>query len=233
MSVEYGRAAKVDAVSGPVGPLYFTNVEIAGVPVQAMVDPGSSATILSFELFKLIGKQAKIPSEALRPPTIALKDYSQRAMPIGACVELPITWNGQTATIPVYLRSELGVDGEPCLLGTNIVVPMGMMVPGPGVQPRTAGVDLLRSSELKAAVQLVQAQCLPSHCAKFVEASTEAQIRGDGDLIFTPPDCGAKTGSATGGVGSKERREWTHVAIGEECVIRDRATRAKCGFGAG
>ena len=29
--------------------------------------------------------------------------------------------------------------GESCLLGTNIVLPLGLMLPGPGVETREAG----------------------------------------------------------------------------------------------
>ena len=32
--------------------------------------------------------------------------------------------------MPVYLRSDQAAD-EPCLLGTNIILPLGLMVPGP------------------------------------------------------------------------------------------------------
>ncbi len=35
--------------------------------------------------------------------------------------------------MPVYLRLDQGLAGEPCLLGTNVVLPPGLMVPGPGV----------------------------------------------------------------------------------------------------
>ena len=47
MSSAYGQTADVDTVSDPVAPLYFTQVEVAGVPVKAMVDPGGSGTWFS------------------------------------------------------------------------------------------------------------------------------------------------------------------------------------------
>ena len=49
-------------------------VEVAGQKVEAMVDTGSSATILSFELFKKIGKNANIPVTTPCKPDIALRD---------------------------------------------------------------------------------------------------------------------------------------------------------------
>ena len=44
-------------------------------------------------------------------------------------------WGGKSVASTVFLRSDLGVRGEPCLLGTNVVIPLGLMVPGPGVGP--------------------------------------------------------------------------------------------------
>ena len=76
MSAEYKACAEVDKVVGAVGPLYYASVEVEGVPTEAMIDPGSSATILSFQLFKQIGKQARIPSTALRKPDRPLRAVS-------------------------------------------------------------------------------------------------------------------------------------------------------------
>ena len=65
MSAEYEACAEVDQVVGSVGPLYYASVEVEGIPTEALVDSGSSTTILSFQLFKQIEKRAKIPSTAL------------------------------------------------------------------------------------------------------------------------------------------------------------------------
>ena len=47
--------SKVDLVFGCVGPLYYAMVVVEEIPVRAMVDPGFSSTIISFEKFKEIG----------------------------------------------------------------------------------------------------------------------------------------------------------------------------------
>ena len=39
-------------------------------------------------------------------------------------------------TTPVYIRSDQAAKGEPCLLGTNIVMPLGLMVPSEGEEAR-------------------------------------------------------------------------------------------------
>ncbi len=66
MVTEYQTEVGVDQVTGAIGPLYYAQVKIEGTPVEAMIDPGSSASIISFTLFKKIGKKAKVPSHALK-----------------------------------------------------------------------------------------------------------------------------------------------------------------------
>ena len=153
LSKSYQPSAEVDAVSGSLGPLYYAKVIVAGTPSEAMVDPGSSATIMSFELFRQIGMKAKIPVEALKRPDVVLRDYSKRPVPIGACVDLEL---GKSVTTTVYLRSDLGTQGEPFLLGTNVLIPFGLMVSGVGVAP--LGGDFSVTGMANPVVQLVQAR---------------------------------------------------------------------------
>ena len=73
MSKSYkGVVSVVQAVGAvrAVGPLCYTTVEVAGQKVEAMVDIGLSATILSFELFMKIGKSVNIPVTALSKPDV-------------------------------------------------------------------------------------------------------------------------------------------------------------------
>ena len=123
--------ANVDAVSGASGPLFTAAITISGTPVKALVDPGSSATIMSFDLFKKVGKAAGIPRDALKLPEVTLRDYSRRPIPIFAVVELEFEWQGNKMSAPVYLKSEQGsgMVSEPCLLGTNVVIPLELMIP--------------------------------------------------------------------------------------------------------
>ena len=92
MTNTYQSNASVDAISGSLGPLYYATVNVASIPVEAVVDPGSSATIISFDLFKKVGHKASIPKEALKPSDLVLRDYSQRPIPIGARVNMMSEW---------------------------------------------------------------------------------------------------------------------------------------------
>ena len=149
LSQGYETVGEVDRVAGAVGPLYYYHVSIASEPVEAMVDTGSSATILLTELFKRIGKKANIPVSALSTLDVVLRDYNQRSIPVGAKVELEFTFNGRSVVAPVYLWGSGSAESEACLLGINVVVPLEMMSPACGVEPRGG---------LQAAVRLFQGQ---------------------------------------------------------------------------
>ena len=160
----YCPEASVDTVEGALGLLFYATVVVAGTPVDALVDPGSSATIMLFELFKKVGPKAGIPREALQKPRVMLRDYSRRPIPVFAEVNLEFSYQGQRVTVPVYLHSDQGPAGEPCLLGTNVVLPLGLMVPGLGVQARELGVGVVR---------LIRAERVSSRCGVVVEALVE------------------------------------------------------------
>ena len=106
LSTSYDGVADVDTVSGA---LYYAEVKVGDVAINTMVDPGSSATIMSFELFKKVGKAAGIPKSALQILKVILCGYSQRPIPISAEVEIVIDWKGKQVTAPVYIRSDIGL----------------------------------------------------------------------------------------------------------------------------
>ena len=176
LSQSYEAVGEVDQVAGAVGPLYYVTVSIAGEPVEAMVDTGSSATILSFDLFKRIGKKANIPVSALSAPDVVLRDYNQRPIPIGAKVELELSFNGKSVVVPVYVRGSGSAESEACLLGTNVVIPLEMMAPAGGVEPKGGR---------KATVRLVRGQRIPCQKGAVVEAQIEGNAPGS-TVLFEP-----------------------------------------------
>ena len=135
LSQGYEGKANVDKVAGAVGPLYYCTVNIAGEPVKAMVDTGSSATVLSWDVFQAIGRKAQVPVSALYKPEVTLRDYSQRSILVGAMVDLEVEFCGKSVFVPIYLRAARHAGSEPCLLGTNVVGPLGLMCPAVGVEP--------------------------------------------------------------------------------------------------
>ncbi len=58
MTQAYYPTREVDQVTGSLGPLYYAQVVVEGTPFDAMVDTGSSASIMSFDLFQKVGLKA-------------------------------------------------------------------------------------------------------------------------------------------------------------------------------
>ena len=95
----------------------------------------SLATILLSEVFQAIGRKAKVPVSALYKPEVTLRVYSQRPILVGALVDFEVEFNGKSVVVPIYLRAARHAGSEPCLLGTNIVGPLGLMCPAAGAEP--------------------------------------------------------------------------------------------------
>ena len=86
------------------------------------------------------------------------EDYSQRPILVGAMVDLEVEFCGKSVVVPIYLQAARHAGSEPCLLGTNVFGPLGLMCPAVGEEPR--GGD--NRSNSTAIVQLVHSQRVPS-----------------------------------------------------------------------
>ena len=62
------------------------------------------------ELFQNVGERAQIPVEALKVPDVVLRDYSLRPIPIGACVELELEWQGRSVTTKCTFARTWGIE---------------------------------------------------------------------------------------------------------------------------
>ncbi len=71
LQLAYQEDAHVASVTGgSLGPLYYATVTVAGTPVEALVDSGSSTSIMFYELFKQVGPKAGIRTDDLHPPDV-------------------------------------------------------------------------------------------------------------------------------------------------------------------
>lgn len=112
--------------------------------MESLFDPGSSATIMSFDTFKRVRRRAGIGQKDLCPPDVVLRIYSQQPIAIGSLVDMEVAWRGKSVTSPVYVRSERE-KGEPLLLGTNVIGALEMMQLGAGVVAKPGGEESRRS----------------------------------------------------------------------------------------
>ena len=187
------RAIDVDQVTGAVGPLYYCQISVFGQPVKALVDSGSSATVMPFDLYRGIAKKAGIASDALTKPDVILRDYNRRPIRIGAKVTMKLEFGDKSISTPVYLRSGEGSNDDVCLLGTNALVPLGIMTLATEVQlaggdkdsPSQHAVD---STTSYAAVRVTRTKHVPSQCGVVLKVSVEKGLTEQDTLHFQPRD---------------------------------------------
>ena len=178
-------ASVTSVTGGALGPLYYVTLTVSGSPVEALVDPGSSASIMSYALFEKIGPRAGIQAGDLRPADAVLRTYSRNQIAISGQVDLEFTWREKTIASPVYLRADKE-DGEPLLLGTNVIVPLGLIQPAPGVEAR---VSKAKSSG-GGTVRLVRAERIPRESGMLVKAQLEGVQGKVGPVVVEPgPMC--------------------------------------------
>ena len=118
----------MDNVTRAVGPLYYCEVEIAGQPVEALIDSGSSATAMTFSLFQRIARDAQLSVDVLENPDVILRDYNQHPLRIGAFTKLEVMYKARRVLAPIYIN----VDSdnrltESCILGTNLLFSLGIL----------------------------------------------------------------------------------------------------------
>ena len=191
-SVEYSRMKKsigINQVTGSVGPLYYCHVTIAGQPVEALMDSGSSATIMSFSLFKQIAKVAHLSADILLKPDVVLRDYSQHPIRIGGVAQVEVEYKEKSVLTPIYLNADQGTAGESCLLGTNVLLPLGLISLEGGVELRGgdvhSGPQETEDAPI-AVVKLTRTEYIPGRSSAILRVTVEGS---PATLYFCPsPD---------------------------------------------
>ena len=89
-------------------------------------------------------------------------------------------------TAPVYIRASGSDELETCLLGTNVIFPLGLMQPATGVCRKEDGHASTGS------VCLVQAKRVPARMGIYLDAQVECQLDQDTPLLFEPDRCWTK-----------------------------------------
>ena len=93
---------------------------------------------------------------------------------------------------PVYVRSDIAPGAESCLLGTNVVMPLGLMMPGEGVEAKGGPTPVTSPNPgiaVRASVSLVGVQRISNHCAAIVTAEArDCLAEGVPSLFEHSPD---------------------------------------------
>ena len=133
-----------------LGPTLTTTVELEGVPVRALLDTGSPATIVSLNLILevLASQRPRTQSPAdwreevekrMEPSTVALQNYGGGQLPLIQQIRVKLSKAGNQADAIIQVQHDAPVG---LLLGTDVLAPLGFTV----LESDSEGVttDLLR-----------------------------------------------------------------------------------------
>ena len=174
---EHNDSGQVDAIHSvvsPPSPLPFSSVGVEGCLVKAMLDTGSSVTILDEDLFVDIAQKVGVDKASIETPQVCIRDYSGREIPVVACVNLRITAEGRELTEPVYVVR----NAKPrCLLGLNVIQELGLVTFDKAVKflPEGETTEGGRQSpaNTNAVVRLITGVRVPGMCGLVVSGVVE------------------------------------------------------------
>ena len=96
-------------------------------------------------------------------------------------MELTFKWKEQEVTTQVYIHAQ-GNKGEPCLLGTYVVIPFGLMKPDPDLEEQEVG----QNSSTTHTVNLVRIARIPGYYAVIGKGKMINRTHLGKHVIFDP-----------------------------------------------
>ena len=172
-----------------IGPLFYCDIEVEGVPVTSMVDCGSQTTIISRSLLHRVARQrqkdGRSPPE-LKVPTVRLygKDGPSGAnqLRITAQVDLRLQVNGETIVVPVFVQPD---STQECLLGTNASIPLGFQFTDGKGKPLRIEPNAHSCSGV-ARVSLIKTTKIPSRKGQLLKAKVTGDYSPGQQFVFEP-----------------------------------------------
>ena len=176
-----------DSQAGAVGPTLLLDVQIEGVPIEALVDTGSQSTIISRTTLHAIARHLKQngrPTPKLERPTVKLfgKDGQNggRELVITAQLNVTLEADGRSVSVPVFVQRD---SEQQCLLGTNAAPLLGLSF------LRASGQPLRAKSEIGAEyaeIRLLKSVMVRGREGRFVEAQVHGDFQPGDHLVFEP-----------------------------------------------
>lgn len=170
-----------------VGPTLFLDVEIEGVSVEAVVDCGSPATIISRSMLHEIARNLRRtgkPLPELSKPSIKVygKDGKKGGHELVCTAQLEVTIqaDGKRACVPVIVQPD---SEQACLLGTNATSLLGLKFLRANNKPLRTATE---PRESVTRVRLVRTISVPSQASKIVKAEIESIDRKGEHCVFEP-----------------------------------------------
>ena len=175
--------SSVNVVTGAVGPSYWLQVTVEGLPVSALVDTGSQSTIISRSLLHKVFKHLKKNGKALptlEHPCTKFKGKGGHAIGVTAQVLFTLAVDGKSTAVPVFVQPD---SEQECLLGSNVLPALGISVVRANGRKLTASVE---NGVEPAHVNLVQSVIIPGQKGRFVRGQVEGNPNKVEHLLFEP-----------------------------------------------
>ena len=175
--------SSVNVVTGAVGPSYWLQVTVEGLPVSALVDTGSQSTIISRSLLHKVFKHLKENGKALptlEHPCTKFKGKGGHAIGVTAQVLFTLAVDGKSTAVPVFVQPD---SEQECLLGSNVLPALGISVVRANGRKLTASVE---NGVEPAHVNLVQSVIIPGQKGRFVRGQVEGNPSKVEHLLFEP-----------------------------------------------
>ena len=175
--------SSVNVVTGAVGPSYWLQVTVEGLPVSALVDTGSQSTIISRSLLHKVFKHLKENGKALpilEHPCTKFKGKGGHAIGVTAQVLFTLAVDGKSTAVPVFVQPD---SEQECLLGSNVLPALGISVVRANGRKLTVSVE---NGVEPAHVNLVQSVIIPGQKGRFVRGQVEGNPSKMEHLLFEP-----------------------------------------------
>ena len=169
----HGLLSSKECLGLRLGPTLTAEVEIEGVPVQALVDTGSPATIVSLDLILEALAAGKLSNQTpdqwrtevnqrLKPSTLSLQSYGRGQLDLICQIETNISWRGHHARSVIQIQKDAPVG---LLLGTDLLSQLGFA--------------LLESNSEGEGTDLLQDQTWKKSCSYTTKAAPDVTEQDD------------------------------------------------------
>ena len=193
----HGIEPQKGPANSTLGPIPTSEVQLDQVPVQALLDTGSSITIVSLDFFLQAAAKNRSPGqspaewskatcEQLQPSTVTLRSYGGDKLNIVSQVSCKLCRGPHAVDTVIQVQKDAPVD---LLLGTDILARLGFSLVQQGGEGDA--VNLLKTGDQKkeepmATVRLLHATRLPARHSRLIRVQAPESQGADKMQLFEP-----------------------------------------------
>ena len=174
------------SVSASSNSLPYSRICVEGCLANAMLDTGSSVSIMDEELFVQIARTAALDKSSVKPPPVLLRNFGDGEIHVTSCVPLRLVAEGKAVTEQVYLVPN---SRPACLLGITAVKELGLVRFADPVKFQRDGAKSIAGNDEASkvrTVRLITQTRVPGNCGISIVGRAEGLTDNSGCLLFEP-----------------------------------------------